>query len=89
MEIGINLYRSHEDVRQGIQFDVALLMSRLFQAFPGIVFEDEYFEQQISRVKEVVALHGSGGGAVKIAQNDANERGPRYGFWVPSPSRRQ
>src|SRR3954463_2930724 len=74
MEIGVDLYRSAADIRQGIEFDVGCIIMRLFQTFPGIAFEEEYFQKQLASVK--LAMKGlPPNNADLIAIRDAEERG--------------
>jgi hypothetical protein len=84
-KVGIQLYRNKNDNRQGIQLDVACILMRLFQEFPQIQFEEEYFQSQVERIKSVVANKLSGSSAIHSAMTDAEERGPGFRFSVPSP----
>lgn len=84
MQIGIELYRGSADCRQGLQLDIAYTIQRLFETFPGIVFEEEYFEQHIELVRRITADKANKG-ALNIAIRDAKERGPLFEFIVRSP----
>ena len=86
MEIGIDLSNSEQRLQQGLQFDVQVLKARLAEILPGVSFEEEYHEQHIRRLKEAVALRGDGNNAINIAERDARERGPRYGFRFVLPN---
>lgn len=81
MEIGIELYRGSTDCRPGLQLDIAYTIHRLFEAFPGIAFEEEYFERHIELVRQITAEKANKG-ALNIAIRDAKERGPLFEFIV-------
>lgn len=84
MKIGIELYRNKEDIRQGLQLDVACLIMRLFQAFPTIQFEEEYFHKHVERIKALSIGFKEESPALSIAVADAEERGPGFRFLVES-----
>jgi hypothetical protein len=85
MKIGIELYRNEEEIRQGIQLDVACVIMRLFQTFPRIQFEEEYFQKHIERIKTLSSITAQEcSPALRIAMGDAEERGPGYRFLVDS-----
>jgi hypothetical protein len=86
MEIGIQMYRGLNEVRQGVQLDVGFIAWRLFNTFPGIALEEEYFQRHIARVRQVAEQLGKDAGLVRIATGDAEERGPAYAFHVVSAS---
>jgi hypothetical protein len=85
VEAGIELYRGKDETRQGLQFDIAYIIQRLFDTFPGIEFEEEYFQRQTELVRKLTADRRNRG-ALTIALRDAEERGPRFGFTVRSSS---
>lgn len=86
MQIGINLYRrSDDDVRQGLQFDLGCIVTRLFRDFPEIVFEEEYYRKHLAAV-ERIAKDMPPNRAPAIAARDAEERGPAFSFRVAAPS---
>jgi hypothetical protein len=84
MNIGIDLYRSAKaEERQGLQFDVGYVVTRLFVLFPDMILSEEYYQNFINQTRNL----GPGcEPALPIADRDANERGPRLGFEVPSHS---
>lgn len=84
MRIGIELYRNQEDFRQGLQLDVACVMSRLYAEFPSIWFEEEYFQAQVERIKNLPYSNSEKSDALRIAVSDAEERGPGFRFLVDS-----
>ncbi len=84
MRIGIELYRNQEDFRQGLQLDVACVMSRLYAEFPSIWFEEGYFQTQVEQIKNLPYSNSGKSGALRIAVSDAEERGPGFTFWVNS-----
>lgn len=85
MTIGINLYRSQAEERQGLQLDLAFIITRLVQDFPGIVFEEEYFQRHVALV-ERIAMDMPANFAPRIARRDAEERGPGFRFRVDAPA---
>src|SRR5689334_14395794 len=86
MEIGIDLYRGSADIRQGLQFDVGCVIMRLFRTFPGIAFEEEYYQRQVAAVERLInEMSGKGKGARSIAIRDAEELGPGFRFRVDGP----
>lgn len=84
MRIGIELYRNQEDFRQGLQLDVACVMSRLYAEFPSIWFEEEYFQAQVERIKNLPYGASEKSYALRIAVSDTEERGPGFRFLVDS-----
>lgn len=84
MRIGTELYRNKEDLRQGLQLDIACVMSRLYGKFPSIWFEEEYFQAQVERIKNLPYSTSEESGALRITVSDAEERGPGFRFWVDS-----
>lgn len=81
VEIGIEVYRGSGSVRQGLQFDVSFVTQRLFEVFPQIEFEEEYFQRQIELVRQI-SEGRSNKSAVGIAIRDAEERGPHFRFRI-------
>ena len=86
VELGIELYSGTDELRQGIQFDIAYVIQRLRDTFSNIAIEEEYFQRQVERVRAIVG-DSENKGALRIAIRDAEERGPRFGFTVYSASR--
>lgn len=84
MKIGIEVYRNEGGFRQGLQLDVACMMSRLSAEFPSIQFEEEYFQTQVERIKNLPRSASEKSGALRIAVSDAEERGPGFRFLVNS-----
>lgn len=84
MEIGIRIHRGLDGNRQALQLDVAFLVTRLSATFPGIEFEEEYFESHIRRIRQQLTEQPSGQLALRIAERDAQERGPGFRFTVRS-----
>ena len=80
--IAIDLYRGAHDTRQGLQFDVAAVASRLKEEFPGIWFEEEYYHGYIELIKASCSGSGPEERMLKIFQRDASELGPKFAFTV-------
>jgi hypothetical protein len=83
MESGIETYRGSGDGRQGLQLDIAFIIRRLFETFPGIEFEEEYFQRQTELVRQI-SEGKQNRAAVNIAIRDAEEFGPHFAFTVRS-----
>ena len=54
VELGIELYSGTDELRQGIQFDIAYVIQRLRDTFSDIAIEEEYFQRQVERVRAIV-----------------------------------
>lgn len=84
--ISINLYRGENHERQGLQFDVALVITRLMGVFQNIIFETEYFTRVLACVDQLILEHqGDARPSPEVkrrAKQDAEERGPSYRFSV-------
>jgi hypothetical protein len=80
IETGFEMY---SDRRQGLQLDIAYVIQRLFETFPGIELEEEYFHRQFDMVREITKEEPNKA-ALAIAIRDAEERGPLFRFTVRS-----
>jgi hypothetical protein len=80
--IGIELYRGASDIRQGLHFDMGVIASRLQEEFPGIWFEEDYYERQLAKFKEALPDSGSKEGVLRTSRKDARELGPKLAFTV-------